>query len=1429
VEDKEMINDCWAKLSKSEGERNTNVNLFFDKNETGYSRSLKVRATSPDGEVVEEFVLVQRQRDIKIYRNERKSREFTKEGCSAPTERGETLEYIVPYGKYTSIVSQEDADNKALEDIENNGQRWVNENGVCKTVLWYNKRQEKTFTKNDCNPDTEVGSDETMVIEAGAFSSTISQEDADNKAANELNTKGQNYANSHGHCTTIKWYNKEKKKLFQKTDCLVTEVGSFVEYVVPAKMYSSTISQEDADEKALDDLELNGPSYANEHGICAEVLWYSERQSKVFTKNDCELGYIGTDYEYIVEAGKYSSEVSQEDANRQALEDIEANGQEQANLNAECIDDPNFYRGKASKEFTKNDCGADYYGSTVIVTQDDVTGGPFTSTVSQADADSKAMAAVEAQGQSVANQKGECTAKPVYTGVAKKTFTKNNCDTEAVGSEVEVTQNDVTGGPFTTTESQEAADALAMAAIEAQGQDIANSRGVCTWTGRASQEFQKNDCEEGQQGSTITVDQDDVTGGPFTSTVSQADADAKAMASVQAQGQAIANAAGNCNDIIVYTGRYSAQFTPNCEECHTGVPMTVTQNEVGGPFTSTISQEDADAKAKAAVEAGGQGYANKNGVCNPDSKDPVWEDAVPEELRCSEGKSQKKQKNTNKCSDSYNSERWVDGGNKTCQWRGTYSEVFQRNDCAIADSGSEVEVDETKVEGYPFISFVSQEDANNKAMAAVKAQGQAYANVHGVCKFVGKYSKQFAKDNCGTCQHGIPITVTQDNVGGPFYSMISQEDADRQAREAVEAGGQAYANKNGECELDSTDPVWVDSNPLETRCQNGVSQKKQVNTNSCCEGESTRWIDGGGLTCTWTGEYHKQFTKVCDGTGVGSTITVDETMVTGGPFISTVSQEDANNKAKAAVEAQGQNIANSQGTCTWTGKASKSFQRNNCATCYTGSTVTVNQDQVGGPFTSTVSQADADAKALAAVNANGQAVANKNGDCVEDNRDATWTDTGSTQCNGCSSEKQQRDTNSCSSSYNTTKWVSGGGRDCSTNGSWGSWSYSCDGCTYVRTRSNSCGGSETNRTSNSSDCGSWSEQPWGGDCSGTYSIYYERNSCSGSTRESRRVQVDGQCGYSSCTTSWIDTGNTRCQNGTSQKEQYDSCNSSNKRWISGGTACTATNTERKCKSGCLCDTCVEAGSVSGSGSTTSAAQADANNKAQTQANNMTCKTDCYTLEFINGSNHAVGTFDCYTNRSDVLGIKSQDSQGNTVDISKSGDPEWLRFTIVPVGGGIPLPEGYQGSTHLATASVTDNGSGSHRDAGVTITQSVSGKTITYAAGQNPGIKITGTVKVLSQPDVNHFKYLYDLYTPVAMNRDIYFGISYISGGYCQVSAYVKLPYGQTSINGTITGWREANMEFGRMFFYTSTEVPKDGNCGYDQTEACWDISGVKKV
>lgn len=1110
------VDNCWANIDKKEGGLNSKVNIYFDENDTGANRSVKIRVSSRDGSVSEECTLVHKKKEQVVYRNKRQSALFTKEGCNPETEKGEELEYVVEAGKYTSIISQSDADDKAMKDIEQNGQNWVNEHGRCITILWYNVKKSKSFRKNDCDPDTEEGSLVTMTIEAGQFSSTISQEDADRKAEAELNAKGQDYANSHGTCNTIKWYNDRKSKMFQKTDCEVTEVGSMVEYVVEAGRFSSSVSKEDANQKALDALEAEGPGYANEHGTCETNLWYNVEKSKVFYKNDCEDGFVGAPYTYTVEAGKYTSDVSQEDADKKALDDIEKNGQEQANLNGECIEDPNYFIGKASARVQKNDCDAESQtGSFVDLTERDLAGYPdaFVSRESQEAANALAEAAMEEQKQDLANKKGTCIDKNQFVGVYSKVFTKDNCEGEGVGSQVTVDQDDVTGGPFTSYESQEAANALAQAAVEQQGQAIANRDGHCTWTGKYSEEFTKNDCTEGQVGSKITVTEQDVVGAPFTSTVSQDDANNKAKAAVKEQGQAIANNKGNCEDMTVYTGHYSKRFVPECEACHKGVEMEVTAEMVNGsPVTSTESQEAADTEARRIVEEGGQAYANKNGNCTPLSTDPVWEDVEPEELRCSEGKSQKKQRDTNECSETHNQERWVDGGNKVCSWTGHYSETFQKNDCEIPDSGTEVEVSEADVEGNPFTSFVSQEDADNKAKEAVKAQGQNIANQKGKCRFVGVYSKEFTKDNCGSCQHGVPMSVTQDMVGGPFYSNESQEEANRLAQEAVEAQGQTYANKNGTCETDNTDPVWVDSEPLETKCEGGKSYKKQVNTNECYGGEDERWVEGGGKVCTWTGTYSKQFTKQCADGGVGSKVTIDQDDVTGGPFTSTVSQEDANSKAQAAVEQQGQALADAQGTCTWTGKASKVFTRNNCGTCQHGSSVTVTQDQVGGPFTSNISQADANKKAQDAVNSQGQAVANKNGDCVADSTTPSWSDTGSTRCDGCTSQKQQRDTNPCSSSYNNTRWVNGGGKTCTA------WSYygtgDCVGHTQYDAYRDSCSGSINRQYSvscrNCCNCGSYGSWQENG-CKNDQVKYVRYDDC-GHAEYKYEYEV-GKCGY----------------------------------------------------------------------------------------------------------------------------------------------------------------------------------------------------------------------------------------------------------------------------------------------------------------------------
>lgn len=1322
MEDQRMkVGNCWANIDKKEGSLNSKVNIYFDENDTGANRSVKIRVSSRDGSVSEECTLVHKKKEQVVYRNKRQSALFTKEGCNSETEKGEELEYVVEAGKYTSIISQSDADDKAMKDIEQNGQNWVNEHGRCITILWYNVKKSKSFRKNDCDPDTEEGSLVTMTIEAGQFSSTISQEDADRKAEAELNAKGQDYANSHGTCNTIKWYNDRKSKMFQKTDCEVTEVGSMVEYVVEAGRFSSSVSKEDANQKALDALEAEGPGYANEHGTCETNLWYNVEKSKVFYKNDCEDGFIGTPYTYTVEAGKYTSDVSQEDADKKALNDIEKNGQDQANLNGECVTDPNYFVGKASARVQKNDCDAESQtGSFVDLTEKDLAGYPdaFVSRESQEAANALAEAAMEEQKQDLANKKGTCIDKNQFVGVYSKVFTKDNCEGEGVGSQVTVDQDDVTGGPFTSYESQEAANALAQAAVEQQGQAIANRDGHCTWTGKYSEEFTKNDCNEGQVGSKITVTEQDVVGAPFTSTVSQDDANNKVKAAVKEQGQAIANSKGNCENMTVYTGHYSKRFVPECEACHKGVEMEVTAEMVNGsPVTSTESQDAADAEARRIVEEGGQAYVNKNGNCTPLSTDPVWEDVVPEELRCNEGKSQKKQHDTNECSETHNQERWVDGGNKVCSWTGHYSETFQKNDCEIPDSGTEVEVSEADVEGNPFTSFVSQEDADNKAKEAVKAQGQAIANQKGKCRFVGVYSKQFTKDNCGSCQHGVPMSVTQDMVGGPFYSNESQEEADRLAQEAVEAQGQAYANKNGTCEMDNTDPVWVDSEPLETKCEGGKSYKKQVNTNECYGGADERWVEGGDKVCTWTGTYSKQFTKQCADGGVGSEVTIDQDDVTGGPFTSTVSQEDANSKAQAAVEAQGQALADAQGTCTWTGKASKVFTRNNCGSCQHGSSVTVTQDEVGGPFTSNISQADANKKAQDAVNSQGQAVANKNADCLPDSTTPSWSDTGSTRCDGCTSQKQQRDTNPCSSSYNDTRWVNGGGESCTD------WSYygtgDCVGHTQYNAYRDSCSGSIDRQYSvscrNCCNCGSYGSWQKNG-CNGTKTKFIRYDDCGNS--DTKEEYVIGSCGYAPYEFQFHDgrTSKSRSVTGESQDIKEVIISTKNDSYIgysvkSKPSWCSVDYRDQTSES-------MKAVVTLSANTTSSSRSGDIvfvqNESGKTVTLSIT-QDVVVIYEF--STNQSTWNADANggaNNSYSCIQLKSK-KNGSKIGYAVSSKPSWVtEVTEKPLGVSCPFLSGYDYSFVIISSA---NSSSSSRSGTVTLKQNESGKTVNITVNQ----------------------------------------------------------------------------------------------------------------
>ena len=101
-----------------------------------------------------------------------------------------------------------------------------------------------------------------------------------------------------------------------------------------------------------------------------------------------------------------------------------------------------------------------------------------------------------------------------------------------------------------------------------------------------------------------------------------------------------------------------------------------------------------------------------------------------------------------------------------------------------------------------------------------------------------------------------------------------------------------------------------------------------------------------------------------------------------GKYSSQISLADANAKATAEINANGQNAANANTTCKlilYSDAQFGDFTRNNCGVGSTGTTVryTVPAKR----YSSLISVADANAKAVADVNANGQANANAGGTC----------------------------------------------------------------------------------------------------------------------------------------------------------------------------------------------------------------------------------------------------------------------------------------------------------------------------------------------------------------------------------------------------------------------------------------------------------------
>lgn len=120
------------------------------------------------------------------------------------------------------------------------------------------------------------------------------------------------------------YYNNQISEVFRRSDCGAGYQGTDWTVTVAANAYTSSISQEDADAQAQLYLLKNGPTQAILNGSC-QLIYYSTVQSQTDTSANCPAGTYGGALTYTVPAGRYSSLISQADANQKALDDITAN------------------------------------------------------------------------------------------------------------------------------------------------------------------------------------------------------------------------------------------------------------------------------------------------------------------------------------------------------------------------------------------------------------------------------------------------------------------------------------------------------------------------------------------------------------------------------------------------------------------------------------------------------------------------------------------------------------------------------------------------------------------------------------------------------------------------------------------------------------------------------------------------------------------------------------------------------------------------------------------------------------------------------------------------------------------------------------------------------------------------------------------------
>jgi YD repeat-containing protein len=163
------------------------------------------------------------------------------------------------------------------------------------------------------------------------------------------------------------FWNVAKSGTFTRNNCAAGYAGTEITYTVPFGTYSSDISQADADQKAQNDVNVNGQSYANANASCTFTgVYYNVAKSGIFSRNNCSAGYAGSPVQYTVAANTYTSTISQADADQKAQNDVNANGQAYANSHGTCtpaivdVNYQNFTTQAFTATYTNTSTGVTY-------------------------------------------------------------------------------------------------------------------------------------------------------------------------------------------------------------------------------------------------------------------------------------------------------------------------------------------------------------------------------------------------------------------------------------------------------------------------------------------------------------------------------------------------------------------------------------------------------------------------------------------------------------------------------------------------------------------------------------------------------------------------------------------------------------------------------------------------------------------------------------------------------------------------------------------------------------------------------------------------------------------------------------------------------------------------------------------------------------